>query len=634
MTTQIQEPAGNPNPRKRQIAYMALLALGVVYGDIGTSPLYALRECFHETHGVGVTQINVLGVLSLIFWSLILIISLKYMVYILRADNHGEGGILALMALVTPEGKRNRGWPWIVGLLGVFGAALLYGDGMITPAVSVLGAIEGIAVFNDDFSHWIIPITIVILIGLFSIQRNGTEVVGGLFGPIMVVWFLVIALLGAISVVQHPGVFEAVNPNYAYRFFMANGLDGYKVLGAVFLVVTGGEALYADMGHLGRRPIRLNWFAFVLPALLLNYFGQGALLLADPTASVNPFYKLAPSWGVIPLVVLATMAAIIASQAVITGVFSLTMQAVQLGYAPRTTIEHTSEEERGQIFVPPINWLLMLATIGLVLGFQSSSALTAAYGVSVNLDMLIATLLFGALAYHVWKWPLWRVLTLAGLFFAVELAFLGANLFKITHGGWFPLVVGIGLFAIGTTWKRGRELLGINLHQRLVPLVSFVENMKKYPPQVVAGTAVFLTGNHESVPMSMAHNLKHNKVLHKRVIFLTIVIEPVPHVPEDRRIEYSDLGEDFHRVIARYGFMQEPDVPRILDACSKHKLTFKVMETTFFLGRESLIATRKPGMAMWRKRLFVALARNSQSPAAFFHIPPNRVIEVGAQIEI
>jgi len=632
-----EPPPGPPpppdRPGGRELAHLGLMTLGVVYGDIGTSPLYAVKECFGE-HGVQVSQANVMGVLSLIVWALVLIISIKYMVFILRADNRGEGGILALMALLTPSGDRREGWPWVVAILGLFGAALLYGDGVITPAISVLGAMEGLKVYTPELERYVIPLTIAVLIGLFSIQRHGTAVVGVLFGPIMIVWFTTMAVLGIASVLHNPHVLAAISPHHALNFLAANGTTGYLVLGAVFLVVTGGEAIYADMGHLGPRPIRLDWFGFVLPALLLNYFGQGALLLADPGAASNPFYNLAPAWGVVPLVVLATMAAVIASQAVISGVFSLTMQAVQLGYAPRTTIDHTSERQMGQIFVPAMNWALMIGTIALVLGFGSTTRLAAAYGLSVNLDMLITTLLFGALAHRVWKWPLWRVLLLGGIFLIVELAFFGANVVKFFQGGWFPLVVAGVLFTIATTWKLGRSLLGQRMRGRLMPLEAFVANVRQYPPHRVDGTAVFLSSNPHSVPLALAHNLKHNKVLHKRVVFLTILSQPVPRVPSTERIEYRSLGDDFHQIIARYGFMQEPHVPMLLEASSAHGLKFNIMDTTFFLGRESLLATRKPGMAIWRERLFVALSRNAQPATAFFHIPPNRVIEVGAQIEL
>ncbi len=614
---------------------LCLLALGVVYGDIGTSPLYALRECFHGPHAVAVNAANVLGVLSLIFWSLMLLISVKYLILLLRADNKGEGGILAMLALLAGhKAKRRVVREWFILMIGLFGAALLYGDGMITPAISVLSAIEGLEVATPFFQPYIIPITIVILVALFMVQRHGTAAVGSVFGPIMVIWFLTLAVLGLGPIIQNPSIFRAVNPWNALQFFLNNGWSGYLVLGSVFLVVTGGEALYADMGHFGPRPIRIGWFTMVLPALLINYFGQGAWLLGHPEAASNTFYAVVPGWGLYPMVVLAAAATVIASQALISGVFSLTMQAIPLGYSPRVEIDHTSQEQRGQIFIAPMNWLLMLSTVGLVLGFKSSSNLAAAYGVSVTATMVITTCLYFAIACLLWRWSvLWTALLMVP-FLMIDLSFFGANIVKIAHGGWFPLVVAAALFTIATTWKRGRELLAVQVLKQLMPLEGFMGSLKHAPPQRVRGTAIFLTGNPTNAPLAMAHNLKHNKVLHQRVILLTIVNKEVPYVDPAERLEYEELGDGFHRLIAHYGFMETPNIPRLLNSCVSKGLTFNMLETTFFLGRETVIPAKKKGMMVWRKRLFAALTRNAQPVNAYFQIPPNRVIEVGTQIEL
>ncbi len=626
--------SGHPCPTP--IVALALGALGVVYGDIGTSPLYALRSCFTGPAAVPVTRDNVLGLLSLIFWALALIVSLKYLAFVLRADNHGEGGIFALLALAFPE--RDKASTTRVALvmtgLGIFGAALLYGDGLITPAISVLGAVEGLEVATPALKPYIVPLTVLVLVGLFSVQHVGTGGVGRVFGWVMFVWFAALAALGLSQVVRRPEVLAAINPLYAIKFFAANGWTGFHLLGAVFLVVTGGEALYADMGHFGRRPIRLAWFALVLPALFLNYLGQGALVLQDATAAQNPFYRMAPGWALYPMVALATAAAVIASQALISGSFSLTMQAVQLGFAPRVAIEHTSSATRGQIYIPWINWALMVACVGLVLGFRSSDNLAAAYGIAVVLTMFITTLLFYFAARRLWNWTPLRAGSLCAVFLVAELAFLGANLAKIGHGGWFPLAIGIVGFSLMSTWKTGRGRLRQRLANSMLPLADFLKDVAESNPTRVRGTAIFLAGNPEGTPAALTHNFKHNKVLHKRVVLLTITNEEIPYVMDAQRVTVSNLGNDFFRVIGRYGFMEEPSVPEILALCKPHGLNFREMETTFFLSRETIIPSQRRGLMMWRKRLFALLSRNAQPANAFFRLPPNRVVELGLQVEI
>ncbi len=638
--TEAQHPSHDPEPARpggRHLAVVSLAALGVVYGDIGTSPLYAIRECFYGEHAVPVSPENVLGVLSLILWSLLLVISTKYLAFILRADNRGEGGILALMALIHPEHSpakvRPRG-QWLLIALGLFGAALLYGDGMITPAISVLSAVEGLEVATPIFRPYVIPLTVGILIGLFLFQRRGTAGIGAVFGPITLVWFATLAGLGIAGIAKQPGVLAAVNPLHAFAFFVHNGLRGFLVLGAVFLVVTGGEALYADMGHFGARPIRLTWFAVVLPALLLNYFGQGALLLADPGTAHNPFYRMAPDWALYPLVVLATAATVIASQAVISGAFSLTMQAVQLGYAPRLSIEHTSAEAMGQIYMPQVNWLLMAATIGLVLGFGSSSNLAAAYGVAVTTTMVITTVLFYVVAREIWGWRRWAIGALCLSFLVVDVSFFGASMVKVAQGGWFPLLVAAGIFTLMTTWRTGRKILRSRLQDGVVDASHFLieGGIQKLPR--VPGAGLFLTSSPDGVPVVLLHNIKHNKVLHEKVVLFTISNEDVPTVSRAERVELQDLGQGFYRLIAHYGFMESPNVPRILHLAKAKGLDVDPNQASYFLGREHLIATEKPGMALWREKLFVLMSRNAQGATAYFHLPPNRVVELGAQIEL
>lgn len=628
-----ENPAPATSPALKAVA---LAALGVVYGDIGTSPLYALRTCFAGESAVTATHDNVLGILSLIFWALILIVSIKYLVFVLRADNRGEGGILALMALAFPE-RNKKGisrTTWLLITCGVFGAALLYGDGLITPAISVLGAVEGLEVAAPGLHSYVVPLTILILVALFSVQRVGTARVGRAFGWVMLLWFVTLAGLGLKQIFQAPEVLKAVNPMYAWQFFTANGLRGFHQLGSVFLVLTGAEALYADMGHFGKKPIRAAWFGLVLPALFLNYLGQGALVLGHPDAASNPFYRLAPGWALYPLVALATAAAVIASQALISGSFSLTMQAVQLGYVPRVAIEHTSSATRGQIYIPLINWTLMVACISLVLGFQSSENLASAYGIAVVLTMLITTLLFYFTARRLWRWKLLPTAALCTLFLCIELLFLWANLSKIGHGGWFPLTIGAIGFTLMATWKTGRARLRQRLINSLLPIEDFLRDVKANPPHRVAGTAIFLAGNPDGTPAALTHNFKHNKILHKRVVLLTIVIEEIPHVEAAQRISVADLGEGFYRVISRYGFMEKPDAPETLKLCKPFGLNFREMETTFFLSRETIIPSQRHGLWHWRKRLFALLSRNAQPANAYFQLPPNRVVELGLQIEI
>ena len=630
----MEKKSSESGPQGRYLLALSLTALGVVYGDIGTSPLYAFRECFFGEHAIPVTVENIFGVLSLIFWSLILVISIKYLIFILMADNEGEGGILALTALVTPVRASAKGGRWLLIVLGLFGAALLYGDGMITPAISVLSAVEGLRIVTPLFDPYVIPLTIVIIIALFVLQSRGTASVGALFGPVTLVWFLVLALLGLHQIVLHPAVLAAANPLYAIRYFLRNGWSGVLVLGAVFLVVTGGEALYADMGHFGSRPIRIAWFSVVLPALLLNYFGQGALLVSSPAAAASPFYHLVPSWGLVPLVILATAATVIASQAIISGAFSLTMQAVQLGYSPRLDIQHTSAEEKGQIYLPAVNTGLMVACIGLVLGFRSSSNLAAAYGVAVTTTMVITTILFYLVVRNRWHWRLPFALGLCGLFLVVDLMFFGANMLKIPHGGWFPLLIAGIIFTLMATWKRGRSILAGKLEKSAQPVEGFLTAIRSEPPARVPGTAIFMTGNPWGTPPALLHNLKHNKVLHQRVVMLMVETEEVPHVPAAQRVAVEDLGEGIYRLVIRYGFMEEANISRVLRTLEVGGEPFKPMETSFFLGRETLIIGKRGGMSRWRKRLFIGMSRNARSATSFFDLPANAVVELGAHIEL
>jgi KUP system potassium uptake protein len=624
------------NPRGRRLAVLTLTALGVVYGDIGTSPLYTLKECFSPTHGLAATPLNVYGILSLIFWSLMLVVVFKYLVFILRADNRGEGGVLAMLALVIQRKHRfgeQRGRVILIAL-GIFGTALLYGDGIITPAISVLGAMEGLEVVAPALEPYVVMVTVAILFGLFMIQRTGTGRVGKAFGPVTLVWFVTIGTLGAAQIVREPGVLVAINPWYAVQFFIAHGFLSFVVLGSVFLAVTGAEALYADVGHFGKRPIRLAFFALVLPSLLLNYFGQGALLLHDASAVANPFYMLAPRAFVYPLLVISTLAAIVASQALISGAFSLARQSVQLGYSPRLTIVHTSEQEHGQIYVPEVNTALMIGTLLIVLKFQSSGALGAAYGIAVTGTMSITTLLFAVIARSRWEWPMWKVGALAGVFFSFDLAFLGANLLKIQDGGWVPLVIAIGLFTLMTTWKAGRELLSDITKRASLPLDVLIADIRRRPPMRVPGTAVFLTSDTTGAPVVLLHHLKHNKALHRQVVLMSIGAAETPDVEDSERVSLTTLEEGFFRVRATYGFMETPSVPEIMRVCRGLGIQTKPNETSFYLGHERLLTTGKEKMARWRKRLFVVMSRNARPATEYFQIPPNRAVELGAQIEI
>jgi len=631
------EPSASDSapPRGRRLAILSLTALGVVFGDIGTSPLYALRECFHGAFKVGLSPANIMGVLSLIFWSLVLVISVKYLVYVMRADNKGEGGILALMALIHPArdeegGPRRR----LLVVLGLFGAALLYGDGTITPAISVLSAVEGLRVAAPHLDAWIIPIAIAILVGLFAFQSRGTGRVGGVFGPVMVVWFLLLIALGLRGIARAPEVLQAVDPRYAVDFFAANGRAGYFLLGAVFLVVTGGEALYADMGHFGRLPIRLAWYAFVLPALLVNYFGQGALLLADPGAVASPFYHLVPGWALYPLVVMATAATVIASQAVISGSFSLTRQAIQLGYCPRLRIEHTSQEEIGQVYLPAVNWVLMVLTIGLVLGFRHSSHLAAAYGVAVTTTMVITTLLAFAVARETWRWPWWAAVGVTAFFLVPDLAFFGANMNKLASGGWFPLCLGLIVFAAMWTWHQGKERIGARLRSEGRSFDDLLAEIKADPPRKVPGAAVFLTANTHLAPPALIHQLEHFKVLHETVVLMTFRSRSFPYVPAAERVKVQEVEPGIYRVLATFGFMQEPWVPQVLRRCADQGLVIDINEASFFLGREMGVPPRRGLRRRLQSGLFDVLTRNAPPAYQYFHIPPERVIELGVRVQL
>ncbi len=629
-----QEKTEPGQPRGKYLAVLSIAALGVVYGDIGTSPLYALRECFSGHFGLSATPENIKGILSLICWSLIFVISIKYLVFILRADNNGEGGILALTALVTPLRASAAGGRSFIIALGLFGAALLYGESMITPAISVLSAVEGLAVATPLFEPYIIPLTIVVLFGLFFFQHRGTAGIGAVFGPLTLVWFLTLGVLGIMNIAKGPEVLAALNPLYAVRFFIENGTKGFFILGSVCLVITGGEALYVDMGHFGPKPIRIAWFSVVLAALLLNYFGQGALLLHNPSAVENPFYHLAPSWALYPLVAIATMATVIASQAVISGAFSLTMQAVQLGYSPRLNIEHTSQTERGQIYLPFVNKVLMVCCIGLVLGFRSSGNLAAAYGIAVTTAMTITTVLFFVVARYNWNWALWKALLVCGVFLCFDLSFCLANIAKVSHGGWFPLIMAVFIFSLMTTWKWGRAILAKRLMAGTIPVRDFFENMKAHPPARVPGTAVFMSGNTRGTPSALLHNLKHNHVLHEMVILVSVETAEVPHVQDSNRVSWEKLADGAYRLAIHYGFMEDPNVPKALQLVSLDGWTYDPLKTTFFLGRETLLSSRKTAMTGIREQLFVFMSRNARTATDFFSLPPNRVVELGMQVRL
>ncbi|HUW37924.1 MAG TPA: potassium transporter Kup [Rhodocyclaceae bacterium] len=612
---------------------LALAALGVVYGDIGTSPLYTMKEVFAGAqHPVAITPDNVLGILSLIFWALTIVVTVKYVSFIMRADNKGEGGIMALMALAlrpAAEGSRRRN---VILILGLFGAALFYGDGVVTPAISVLSAVEGLEIAAPALKTFVIPVTLVVLLLLFLFQKKGTAGIGALFGPVMMFWFATLALLGVINIAAAPGVLAALDPFHGLRFLVERPALGFFSLGAVVLALTGAEALYADMGHFGRKPIQFAWFGLVLPALVLNYFGQGALLLRDPRAIQNPFYLLAPGWALYPLVAIATVATVIASQAVISGAFSITQQAIQLGYSPRLEVQHTSDREIGQIYLPGINWTLLIAVVALVLGFGSSTNLAGAYGIAVTGTMLITNVLAVCVTRWLWHWGWWRALLGVLPFMCIDLAFFSANMVKIFDGGWFPLLFGLVVFLLLTTWKRGRQLLYLQLQQGALELKPFIESMNLGGATRVPGTAVFMTPNPEAVPQALLHSLKHYKVVHERMVIVTVKVLDVPRVANAQRVTVEALPNNFWRVRVYYGFMDEPDLPQALEWCAEQGLDLDMMDTSFFLSRETLISGPGTSMVRWREKLFIAMFRNAGSVTSFFKLPANRVVELGAQV--
>ena len=629
--------AGQHGHSKAGMVALVAGAVGVVFGDIGTSPLYTIKEMFHPHFGLTPDADTVRGLLSLGFWSLLLVVTLKYVIVIMRADNDGEGGIMALTALAQRSLTKGSRLNYTVGILGIFGAALFFGDGMITPPITVLGAVEGLEVVSPVFTRWVVPISLVILTGLFAFQRFGTAKVGKAFGPVMITWFIVLAGFGIYNISQNPSVLAALNPFWAWHFFVTHDWHAVLILGAVVLTVTGGEALYADMGHFGKKPIRWGWFGFVLPALVLNYYGQGAVLLRHPEAVANPFYMSIPDWAQIPMLVLATTAAAVASQAVITGAFSVTRQAIQLGYLPRLHIKYTSKDTIGQIYVPSVNLMLYLAVVVLVLSFQSSGALATAYGLSVTGTKLIDTLLLAIVAYT--RWPDSRrwVLPLCGVFLVIDLAFLFANGAKLVTGigAWVPLFIGITAFTMMRTWRRGRELLHGEVQKDGIRLDTFLPGLMLAPPVRVPGTAIFLTADKGVVPHALLHNLKHNKVLHERNVFLTVETMTVPYAPKKKRLKIEPIGDDFYRVVISYGFAETPDVPQaLMGSCDQGGVYFDPMETTYFASRETVVARRQGGMPIWRDKLFAAMHRNAAPATGFFRIPGNRLVELGAQVEI
>lgn len=610
-------------------------AIGVVFGDIGTSPLYALKECFDPQHGIPFTPQAVFGIISLLFWALVIVVSLKYVLFVMRADNRGEGGVLALMALSLRSVRSGSRWASVLMMLGMFGACMFYGDAVITPAISVMSAVEGLEIAAPSLTRFVLPITIVILIVLFSMQKSGTAKVGRLFGPVMVTWFVILGVLGVCNIVAAPEIVKAINPYYGIHFIRTHALQAYIVLGSVFLVLTGAEALYADMGHFGIRPIRFAWTALVFPALVLNYFGQGALLLTNPKAIENPFFLLAPDWALLPLVFVATAATVIASQAVISGAFSLTSQAIQLGYVPRMKIMHTSDREIGQIYMPMINWALLLVIIWIVLAFKSSSNLAAAYGIAVTTTMVITTILACVVMVKVWNWNKFLVALIIAGFLVVDFAFFGANLIKVEEGGWLPLALGAFLFFMLMTWHKGRQLLRERTAADGIPLGPFLQGLLAHPPHRVAGTAIYLTGGNTQVPVSLLHNLKHNRILHERTIFLTFRTVDVPYVEDANRIEVKDHTGGLYSVVATFGFNETPDVKEVLHLLeAKTDMHFELMDTSFFLARETVVPTKLPGMSIWRERLFAWMHQNAAKPTDFFSIPANRVVELGTKIEI
>ncbi|HPY34945.1 MAG TPA: potassium transporter Kup [Smithellaceae bacterium] len=625
-----------PLPRlNKKVIFLAIASIGVVFGDIGTSPLYAIKACFHGKHAIDPSMMNILGVLSLIFWSITVVVSIKYLTFILRADNRGEGGIFALVSLLNASDKKlSRFIQAVLLFAGILGAGLLYGDGVITPAISVLSAIEGLEVATKAATPFIVPLTCIVLVLLFSLQRKGTANIGKLFAPVMVFWFVAIGFFGLVQITREPTVLLALNPVYALEFFINNGMHGIVVLGSVVLCITGCEALYADLGHFGRNAIRLSWFSFVFPSLLCNYFGQGALLLAHPEMNINPFYKLVPELFLYPMIGLSTAATIIASQALISGVFSLTQQAVQLGLCPRVRIIHTSSDMQGQIYIPFVNYTLMLACIGVVVGFKESNSLAGAYGIAVTGTMIITSLLFFLVLTHYRRWPLWKVMPLVGIFIAFDIAFFVGNTFKIVDGGWFPLFVAAIVALVMTTWKKGREELYRNLIGARLPVESFLADLPRSHIPRVSGTAVFMTLSPLGTPRTLLHNVKHNHVLHEQVVFLSIMAKDTPIVPVSERIKIQDLGQGFYHIEAFYGFMQKPNVPQIMKIAAQYGVITDPMTTTFYLGRETLLTSGKSKMMKWRKLLFALMSRNAGNPTSYFGIPANRVVELGAQVEL
>ncbi len=622
-------------PKKGASLALMLAAIGVVFGDIGTSPLYALKECFSPEHGIPFSADAVYGVISMVFWAFAIVVSLKYVLFVMRANNNGEGGILALMALALRTAPAGSKRAFLIIMSGVFGACMFYGDAIITPAISVLSAVEGMEVISPDFTRYVLPTTILILILLFFIQKTGTAVVGNLFGPVMLVWFAVIGLMGLNQVVQNPAIFAAVNPLYAVRFMQEHALQGFIVLGAVFLVLTGAEALYADMGHFGAKPIRMGWFFVVMPCLILNYFGQGAMFLNNPEAIQNPFFLMVPEAFVFPLVILATVATVIASQAVISGAFSMTSQAILLGFVPRMKVQHTSDKEIGQIYMPLINWTLLVLVVAVVLAFKKSENLAAAYGIAVTTTMIVTTFLAAIVMRVVWRWNTILVSLVIGAFLVVDFAFLLANLLKIMEGGWFPLLLGAACFLLLMTWYQGRQLLRQHATDNGIELKGFIDSLMKHPPHRVEGTAIFLTAHVDYLPVSFLHNLKHNHVLHERVFFLKVSIWDVPYVKDDERITLRDLGNGIYVVRAVYGFNETPDMLKILELIEHNSdLKFDLMNTSFFLSRDTIVSTEIPGMAMWRERLFCWMYQNAGRQSDFFKIPTNRLVELGAKVEI
>lgn len=619
---------------KSSLKALTLAAIGIVYGDIGTSPLYTMKEVFSKEHGLPLNEANIFGIVSLIFWGLFVIVAVKYVSLILRASNRGEGGIMALTALALESVGRTSRWHFTLFVLGLFGAALFYGDGVITPAISVLSAIEGLEVATPTFKPYVVPLTVLVLIGLYAVQYKGTAGIGQWFGPIMLLWFLALASMGVINIAHMPVILKALNPLFALNFLLENKWLAFFALGAVVLAFTGAEALYADMGHFGSRPIRLAWFLIVFPALALNYLGQGALLLQNPDAVSNPFYQQLGAWSIYPLVILSTIATVIASQATISGTFSMTKQAISLGFLPRMEIVQTSSKEIGQIYIPIVNWLQLLIVIAAVVGFNSSSNLASAYGIAVTGTMLVTSLLTFFVIRFGWKYNPFLCFAATGFFLIIDLAFFSANALKILHGGWFPLVLGIVMFTVMVTWKRGRELVFDNLKKHAIPLEDFLSSLFDSPPTRVAGTAVFLRGEADGVPHALLHNLSHNKILHERVVFLTLFNREIPWVPFSERIKVTDLGHNCYQVNVYYGFKNEPDIPKALDLCAQYGLHFEPLETSYFIARQTIVSRPGSGMALWREWLFVTMSRTARDAADYYHVPTNRVIEVGSQVEI